>query len=63
MNDITVPVNLVVVFGAAVASMVISCLWYGPLFGKLWMKEMGMKGTMSDAAKQDMAKSYAIMFV
>ena len=63
MNDIIVPVNLMAVFGAAVAGMVIGYLWYGPLFGKLWMKEMGMKGAMSEAAKQSMAKSYAIMFV
>ncbi|MEK7141583.1 MAG: DUF1761 domain-containing protein [Patescibacteria group bacterium] len=63
MNDITVPVNLIAVFSAAVASMSVGYLWYGPLFGKLWMKEMGMKGTMSEAAILGMAKSYAIMFV
>ncbi len=63
MNDIIVPVNLMAVFGAAVVSMIIGYFWYGPLFGKLWMKEMGMKGKMSEAAKQGMAKSYGIMFV
>lgn len=64
MNDITVPVNLFVVLIAAVASMGLGYLWYGPLFGKLWMKEMSMKGSdMSKAAKHGMAKSYGVMFV
>ena len=33
-----VAVNLVAVLGAAVVSMVLGGLWYGPLFGKQWMK-------------------------
>lgn len=64
MNDITVPVNLLAVLFAAVASMIVGYLWYGPLFGDLWMKEMGMKGSnMSESAKHGMAKSYGIMFM
>lgn len=27
---------------AAASSLVIGFLWYGPLFGKAWMKESGM---------------------
>src|SRR5690348_2723001 len=27
---------------AVVASMVLGFLWYGPIFGKAWMKEMGI---------------------
>ena len=26
---------------AAISSLVLGGLWYGPLFGKVWMKEMG----------------------
>lgn len=64
MNDIVVPINLVAVLMAAVASMGLGYLWYGPLFGKLWMKEMGMNGSdMSKAAKKGMTKTYAVMFV
>jgi hypothetical protein len=36
-----VMINYWAVLGAAVASMVIGMLWYGPLFGKQWMKMMG----------------------
>ena len=36
-------VNLVAVVVAAVASMVVGMLWYGPLFGKKWMALMKMK--------------------
>jgi len=33
-------VNYLAVGAAMVASMVIGFLWYGPIFGKAWMKEM-----------------------
>jgi hypothetical protein len=33
-----VTVNYVAVLVAAIASMVIGMLWYGPVFGKQWMK-------------------------
>ena len=36
---------LVSVAVAAIASMVIGMLWYGPLFGKKWMTLMKMKQT------------------
>ncbi len=36
-------VNYLAVAGAAVASMAIGMLWYGPLFGKKWMSLMGLK--------------------
>ncbi|MBI3366671.1 DUF1761 domain-containing protein [Candidatus Roizmanbacteria bacterium] len=64
MVNITVPVNYLAVVGAAVVSMIIGSLWYGPLFGKLWMKEMGMgKQKMNDAMKNGMAKTYGLMFL
>lgn len=36
-------VNLIAVLGAAIASMVLGFLWYGPLFGKMWMELSGFK--------------------
>ncbi len=64
MGNVTIPINYLAVFAAAVVSMIVGSLWYGPLFGKPWMKEMGFKSTkMSDAMKQGMAKSYGLMFV
>ncbi|RJQ13442.1 DUF1761 domain-containing protein [Candidatus Parcubacteria bacterium] len=37
-----VPINFWAVLGAAIASMVVGMLWYGPLFGKQWMAMMGI---------------------
>lgn len=53
-------INWVAVVAAAVASMAVGFIWYGPLFGKAWMKLSGLK-EMGD--KKDMPKNYAIMFV
>lgn len=64
MENGLVPVNYVAVVAAAVVGMVAGYLWYGPLFGKVWMKEMGFKSDkMEDAAKQGMGKTYGLMFV
>ena len=59
-----VPINYGAVLGAAIASMVIGGLWYGPFFGKTWMALSGMTTDKINAAKQKgMGKSYGIMFV
>jgi hypothetical protein len=36
-------VNLWAVLVSAIASMVIGSIWFGPLFGKMFMEAMGMK--------------------
>lgn len=56
-----VPVNYLAIVACAILSMVIGSLWYGPLFGKPWMKMMGinpkgMKGS-------EMGKLYGIQLV
>ena len=53
-------VNWVAVIAAGIASMVVGFVWYGPLFGKMWMKMSGKK-EMED--KSQMPKTYAIMFI
>jgi hypothetical protein len=53
-------VNLIAIVAAGISSMVIGYIWYGPLFGKAWMKLMGKKD-MGD--KSQMPKIYGIMFV
>lgn len=59
-----VPINYLAVGGAAVASMVIGFLWYGPIFGKKWIALMGFtQEQISAAKKKGMAKQYALMFV
>jgi len=42
---------------AAVASYIIGAIWYGPLFGKLWMKLSGM--TKAKMKKDNMPLLYA----
>lgn len=42
-------INYLAVVGAAAAAMVIGTLWYGPLFGKYWMRLSGLtKDSMKD---------------
>lgn len=59
-----IPVNYLAVVAAAVASMVVGFLWYGPIFGKQWMALSGMTDMDIEAAKaKGMGKSYGLMFV
>jgi hypothetical protein len=59
-----VPINYLAVLVAAVASMVIGSLWYGPIFGKKWIALMGWTEEQMNSAKaKGMGKSYALMFV
>ena len=53
-------INWVGLIAAGVASMVVGFVWYGPLFGKAWMKLTG-KQEMGD--KSQMPKNYTILFV
>ena len=62
-----VPINYLAVLVSAVAAIVLGMLWYGPLFGKAWIKEVGhtpedMQRAKTDpAAKSAMMRSYALM--
>ncbi|HKB88336.1 MAG TPA: DUF1761 domain-containing protein [Patescibacteria group bacterium] len=59
-----VPVNYLAILVAALLSMVLGSLWYGPIFGKPWMKMMGMsKESMKGMKSGDMAKLYGIQFI
>lgn len=65
-----VPINYLAVVGAAVIAIVLGFLWYGPLFGRAWMKSMGMDmDEMKAKAKGDkkmqmaMMRSYGIMML
>lgn len=59
-----VPINHLAVLVAAVASMVLGALWYGPIFGKTWVTLSGFtKEKMAEAQAKGMGKSYAVTFV
>jgi hypothetical protein len=51
-----VHVNYLAVVVCAIASMVVGWVWYGPLFGKTWMKAMGMNPNMSPEEMKSMQK-------
>lgn len=56
-------INLLAVVTAAVATMVLGGLWYGPLFGKPWMKAHGYTAEQLESMKKGMGKAYALSFV
>lgn len=54
-------INYLAVLVAAIVSMGIGFLWYGPLFGKLWMQMAGLDDKKLQKAKQKgMAKTIAV---
>lgn len=59
-----VDLNYLAVIVAAVASMIIGSLWYGPLFGKQWIKLSGISTEKIDASKKSgMGKLYTLAFI
>lgn len=59
-----VPINYWAVLVAAIANMVLGSLWFGPIFGKMWVKTSGMAvEKIEEAKKKGMAGAYALMFV
>ncbi|OGE81137.1 MAG: hypothetical protein A3H72_01835 [Candidatus Doudnabacteria bacterium RIFCSPLOWO2_02_FULL_48_8] len=61
-----VPLNYWAVLVCGVVSIALGSLWYGPVFGKMWMRLMGwdkMNPEQMAEAKKGMIKSYALSFV
>lgn len=62
--DITI--NYYAVAACGVAAMVLGFVWYGPLFGKQWMKLMNIGAQTSDEikkAQKAMIPTYVLTFV
>ena len=60
------PVNYLAIFLSAIVSMIIGSIWYGPLFGKMFMKLMGMDAwskEKQDAMKKKMGMTYLAQFI
>jgi Protein of unknown function (DUF1761) len=55
-------INMVAIVVATIANFFLGFLWYMPLFGKAWAKEMGMDMNVKPAAGE-MAKGMTIMVV
>ena len=58
-----VEVNYLAVLVAAIVNMGVGFIWYGPLFSKPWMKEMGYTKESIEKASKGMGKMYALSFV
>lgn len=55
---LTFDVNWLAIIVAAIANMIVGSLWYGPLFGKPWMEELGL--TTEDIQGGDMVRPFAV---
>ena len=55
-------VNVWAVLVSAVASMIVGSIWYGPLFGKPFMRAMGMD-TWTKEKQDEMKKGMALTFL
>ncbi len=57
-------VNLLAILVAAIANFILGMLWYGPVFGKAWIKMMGWTPKQIAAArKKGMARSAIAGFI
>ena len=54
-------INWLAIIAASILPLVTGFLWYGPLFGKAWMKESGM--TEEKAKQMNPAKTYGLAVV
>lgn len=54
-------INWLAVVLAAVSAFILGGIWYGPLFGKLWMEHSGM--TEEKAKSANMGMTYGLAFV
>jgi len=63
-SEILAEINYLAVLVVAVVGMAIGALWYGPVFGKLWISLMGWTDEQVARMKeQGMSKSYFVNFV
>ncbi|WP_439131185.1 DUF1761 domain-containing protein [Polaribacter sp.] len=53
--------NFYIFFLVALVPMILGAIWYGPLFGKAWMSEMGF--TTESLKDTNMLKTLAICFI
>lgn len=60
-----VEINYLAVLLSTLASVILGFLWFGPLFGKQWMRLAGiqMPGEITRAMKKSMMRSYALMAI
>ncbi len=60
MGESGIHINYLAVLVSTVLAFVLGALWYGPLFGKIWLKEMNF--TEEELKKANMAKIFGTAF-
>ena len=55
---LTFDLNWLAILVSLIANMIIGALWYGPIFGKRWMSELGL--TMEDIQSGSMWQPYSV---
>ena len=56
--------NYVALLAAAIASTIVGMLWYTVIFGKMWMRLMGIsKEKMEEMKRRGMGQTYAMNFI
>jgi hypothetical protein len=56
------PINWVAVLASTVAAFILGGLWYGPLFSKPWMREMGVGRDFKPRVSRSVLFAVAIAF-
>lgn len=56
-------INLWAVLVCGIASMILGSIWYGPLFGKTWMKIIGAEGKSKEQMQKGMGLLYLTSFL
>lgn len=61
----SIPVNYLAILAAALASFIVGWLWYGPIFGKAWIKLSGFSSEImqSQEKKRQVKRGYLISFL
>lgn len=62
-----VTINLWAVLVAAIVNVILGSIWFGPIFGKVWMNQVDMKDMskekMDASMKKGMVEGYIMMIV
>lgn len=53
--------NLLAILIVAISGFLVGGLWYGPLFGKIWQREIGLSD--EDVKSSNMAKIFGVTFL
>ena len=59
-----IPINFLAVILASISAFILGGLWYGPLFGKLWIKLSNFsESDLNNIKKKNMINAYALNFI